>query len=141
MKKVKVVKKNSLVKTKRISNTKKPIPRSSSNIDKVLIENFITLQRVMTNLSLKFDNLSSQISKLLQLFEITAKTIAKGDFKPENSQNPKEVLKKLDSLPEQNKTIARGLTLMHEFNSQKRLPSHTEFQEERMHIEESDGKI
>ena len=38
-------------------------------VEKILVENFVSLQKVMTNLSLKFDNLAFQISKLLELFE------------------------------------------------------------------------
>lgn len=43
------------------------------SVENVLVENFVSLQKVMTNLSLKFDNLTNQISKLLDLFEISAK--------------------------------------------------------------------
>tara|TARA_Y100000310_G_scaffold17671_1_gene17440 strand:- start:8390 stop:8854 length:465 start_codon:yes stop_codon:yes gene_type:complete len=99
-------------------------PRSSSNknVDKVLIENFVSLQKVMTNLSLKFDGLSSQISKLLELFEISAKALAQKDFKVEKeSENSKEIIKKLNNLADQNKTIARGLTLMHEVGPQNEM--------------------
>ncbi|KHO55254.1 MAG: hypothetical protein QT10_C0004G0041 [archaeon GW2011_AR19] len=39
------------------------------SVEKILVENFVSLQKVMTNLSVKFDELSSQISKLLELFE------------------------------------------------------------------------
>ena len=90
--------------------------RSSSTtykVDKVLIENFVALQKVMTNLSKKFDELSKQISKLLQLFEISAKSFAKKDFTLE-SADTKKLSQKMDNLLEQNKTFARGLTLMYE---------------------------
>ncbi|HEB47294.1 MAG TPA: hypothetical protein ENI22_02385, partial [Candidatus Pacearchaeota archaeon] len=40
------------------------------SIEKALVENFISLQKVMVNLSVKFDSLTNQISKLLELFEI-----------------------------------------------------------------------
>lgn len=151
MKKTKAIKKKGDAKSKSISNAKKERPkhglstkktnsRYSSNTDKALIENFILLQKVMTNLSLKFDNLSSQISKLLELFEITAKTIAKREYEPEENKNNQELIKKLDNLAEQNKTIARGLTLMHDLNSQKRPPSSPEFSGQRTHIEEGRSK-
>ena len=85
---------------------------TDNKIEKVLVENFVSLQKVMTNLSVKFDNLSNQISRLLDLFEISAKALAeKGvDMKVDN----KEVIEKIDNLSEQNKLIARGLSLMHE---------------------------
>jgi len=41
-------------------------------VERALIENFIGLQKVMVSLSAKFDNLSSQISNLLHLFELSA---------------------------------------------------------------------
>ena len=41
------------------------------NIEKALIDNFISMQKVLTNLAIKFDNLSEQITKLLELFEIS----------------------------------------------------------------------
>lgn len=88
---------------------------STYKIDKVLIENFVALQKVMTNLSKKFDELSKQISKLLQLFEISAKSFAKKDFTLE-SADTKELSQKMDNLLQQNKTVARGLTLMYEAN-------------------------
>ncbi len=81
----------------------------SSDLGKVLVENFVSLQRVMVNLSLKFDELSNKISKLLELFEISAKTIAEKKF-PED----KTLTEKIDKLLEQNKTIAKGLSLMYE---------------------------
>lgn len=90
----------------------------TSNTEKILVENFVSLQRVMTNLSLKFDNLASQISKLLELFEISAKTLVNKDFSLEKGDKEnKGVIAKLDNLIGQNKIIARGLTLMHEANS------------------------
>jgi len=35
-----------------------------SQVNKVLVENFVSLQKVMVDTSIKFDNLSGQISKL-----------------------------------------------------------------------------
>lgn len=95
----------------------KPTTKNPSDVkvEKVLVENFVSLQKVMTNLSVKFDNLTTQISKLLELFEISAKTLAQKDFDLSKiGQGEKEMANKIDSLLEQNKTIARGLTLLHE---------------------------
>ncbi len=93
--------------------------RKSSNdevrVEKILIENFVSLQKVMVNLSVKFDNLTSQISKLLELFEISAKSLAEKDFNlDKNSKDNTKIIEKIDEILDQNKTIARGLTLMHE---------------------------
>jgi hypothetical protein len=83
-------------------------------VEQVLVENFVSLQKVMTNLAVKFDSLSNQISKLLELFEISAKTLAeKGSLAEENKED-KKVVEKLDNLLEQNKIIAKGIALLHE---------------------------
>ena len=111
------------VKKKKKAPAKKPAPKiqkiivkqavpKEPRVDKILLENFVSLQRVMTNLSLKFDNLTTQISKLLELFEISAKAMAEKDFDLEKDN--KDVIEKLDNLADQNKTIARGISLMHE---------------------------
>jgi hypothetical protein len=73
----------------------------------------------MLNLSNRFDNLSEQISKLLGLFEVSAKVLAEKDFEIErgNSQESSKILEKIDDIIDQNKTIARGLSLMHEKTS------------------------
>ena len=44
-----------------------------SEADKLMMENFVALQRVLTSTAVKLDSLTDQISKLLDLFEISAK--------------------------------------------------------------------
>ena len=75
--------------------------------DELLIENFVGLQHAMTNMSIKFGSLSDNISKLLQVFEEAAKSFATG-----GKTNNEDMLKKINSLLDQNKTIAKGLVLM-----------------------------
>lgn len=110
------------IKKKKISTKISPVrtrivPVKSRSVEKILVENFVSLQKVMTTLSFKFDNLASQISKLLELFEISAKNLAHKDFGLEKEgKDNKEVIAKLDNLLGQNKIIAKGLTLMHEAN-------------------------
>jgi|SRR3989344_955386 len=91
---------------------------SKAEIEKTLIDNFVNLQRVLTNLAVKFDELSTNIEKLLQLFEISAKNFAeKYSEKSEPGEGrsvDKEFLEKLDSLLDQNKTISKGIMLMEE---------------------------
>jgi len=98
--------------TKNIAARAKP-KMSRAQMDILLIENFVAMQRVLTNLSIKFDNLADQTSKLLGLFEISAKSFAEkqgSGISPED----REFLEKMDQLMEQNKLIARGLTMMSE---------------------------
>jgi len=94
--------------------SEKPIYAKSENkSENLLIENFVSLQRVMVNLSSKFDTLSNRISKLLDIFEISAKALAEKDFSSEkDTKESEKIFKKVDVLTEQNKIIARGLTLM-----------------------------
>jgi hypothetical protein len=110
---------------KEITSEKKPRKKPASTrvihvhtnpeIENVLVSNFVSLQKVMVNLSVKFEELSTQISKLLQLFEISAKALAEKDFDVEkNNRDNTKILEKLENVLEQNKTIARGLTLMHD---------------------------
>ncbi len=102
---------------KSVSKTKAK-PRKSSKdkeLEKILINNFVSLQKVMVNLSIKFDGLTNQISKLLELFETSAKVLAEKDFDAEkNSKETAKILEKLENVLDQNRTIARGLTLMHD---------------------------
>ena len=63
-------------KSKAKKNFQKNMTVSSDRLNDILIENFVSMQRALTNLTLKFDNLADQISKLLQLFEISAKSFA-----------------------------------------------------------------
>jgi hypothetical protein len=90
-------------------------------IDRALIDNFIALQKVMVNLSGKFDNLTLQISKLLELFEISAKSLARKDFEDMEKENKdmKKVLEKLDNLTSQAGLIGKGLALIHEVGNEK----------------------
>jgi anion-transporting ArsA/GET3 family ATPase len=87
---------------------------SYTKLQEILIENFVGLQKAMTNLSVKFEGLSEQIRRLLEIFESAAKNVASQS--PEKNQ---ELLDKLNSLLEQNKIIAKGLVLIEDrLNSQ-----------------------
>ncbi|VVB78937.1 Uncharacterised protein [uncultured archaeon] len=97
----------------------KPKVMTKAELEQSLIDNFINLQKVLTNLAIKFDDLSTNMSKLLQLFEISAKSFAEkysGEIPVTGSQADvdNEFLKKLDSLLEQNKVISKGIMLMEE---------------------------
>ncbi len=97
------------------SGTKKrkkrsPSPKRNLNVEKALIDNFVSLQKVLTTMAVKFDSLSTQISKLLELFEISAKSLAEKGYSLED----KKVAEKMDNLLEQNKIIAKGVALLYE---------------------------
>lgn len=88
--------------------------------EELLIENFVGLQKVMTTLSIRFEKLSDSILKLLEVFEESARSIAGG--KGGGAEGDKDLLRKIDSLLEQNKTIAKGLVLMEEKVRQRAEP-------------------
>jgi len=112
--------KKKTAKKKAAPKTKTVLPKKievslENNVEKVLVQNFVSLQKVMTNLSLKFDNLTGQISKLLELFELSAKSLAEKDFELDKSnKDNRKIMEKIEGVLDQNKTIARGLTLMNE---------------------------
>jgi len=86
-----------------------------SETDKLLLENFVALQKVMTHLSQKFDELTRQISELLKLFEDSARVIVKNEIEKKNEdRGDKQLLDTMVSILDQNKVIAKGLTLMYE---------------------------
>ena len=92
--------------TKNKTATKKP-----ERLENKILQNLVELQKVHTNLANKFEQLSDQISELLALFEMSARSFAKQPH-IQVAEKDKEFLDKIDKLLEQNKTIARGLTLM-----------------------------
>ncbi len=96
----------------------KVAPEKTENVQKILIENFVSLQEVMVNLSERLDNLTEQISKLLGIFEESAKAFMEKDIKIMGGGTDKDVTDKLNQLLDQNKIIARGITLLHDSNSQ-----------------------
>ncbi len=83
----------------------------SKKIEDKLIENMIELQKLNIRMVEKFEMLNSQISALLNLFESAAKSFALAPS-TEMTFKDKEFLDKVDRLLEQNKTLAKGLTLM-----------------------------
>lgn len=98
---------------KKVSHEK--APAKSREIEKVLIENFVSLQKIMTHHSARFDILSTQISELLKLFEDSAKILVKGELtKKKEDRGDKQLLETMISVLDQNKVIAKGLTLMYE---------------------------
>jgi hypothetical protein len=91
----------------------KAVGERYEELQQKLIENLVELQKVHTNLAEKFDKLSDQITTLLRLFEMAAKSFASV---PGNlmSEKDKDFLEKIDKLLDQNKTIAKGLMLIEE---------------------------
>ena len=107
---------------------------NSSNIEDKIVENLVALQKINIDMSEKFSKLAKEISSLLVLFELAAKNFSKHST-GKITEADKEFLDKIDKLLEQNKTIAKGLTLM-EDQMKKRLYPETEEPQE---IQEHQG--
>lgn len=90
------------------------IPTTNSGIERKLAENTIALQGVLVNLSSKLDELTKKISSLLEIFETSAKALSEKGFKDDK----KIIIDQLNKLTDQNKIIAKGLTLLHETNNE-----------------------
>lgn len=87
-------------------------PEKNLSLETKILENFVSLQKVMTNTAIKLDTLNENLVKLLALFEGAAKNILEKN--PALDTPDKEFLGKLDSLLEQNKTISKAIMLMEE---------------------------
>jgi hypothetical protein len=87
---------------------------SNQEIQLAVLENFVGLQKALVDMSIKFDLLSNNISGLLALFEEATKTFMKKYEEKDPAIEDKNLINKLDTLLEQNKTIAKGLTLIEE---------------------------
>ena len=95
--------------------TKKRTTKKKSNIEEVLIKNSADMQNIMLKLIERFDKLSIKIGDLLELFEDSAKILVKKEMESGNANHfSEELLEKINKLIEQNRVIARGLTLIHE---------------------------
>jgi len=100
--------------TKKSENLNVPRKLTQKEVQLMLMDNFVNLQRVLTNLTFKFDALSDNINKLLQLYEMAAKSFLKRMEEGNLTGEDKDILKKLDTLLDQNKTVAKGITLIEE---------------------------
>jgi len=102
----------------------------SKKID-LLIQNSISLQKAMAALAVNLDRFSRDIGKLLDFLSESAKT-----FESEEKERGAvagaaisgDLVRKLDMLIDQNKTIAKGLVLLENYLKEKiETGSKTEF--------------
>jgi hypothetical protein len=92
----------------------------------LLIENFVGLQKAMTHLSLKFENLSENLSKLLGVLELSAKNYLTREAPKDSSSS--ELLKQVNYLIDQNKALAEGLLLIDDTIRKKTVKDEAEVQ-------------
>ncbi len=94
-------------------NSSKDAKTSKESLEEQTIHSLIELQKVHVNLAEKFDKLALQIQNLLTLFEVAARNFARQP-QMQTTERDKEFLEKIDKLLDQNKVLAKGLTLMEE---------------------------
>ncbi|MFH1290627.1 MAG: hypothetical protein ABIH92_04425 [Nanoarchaeota archaeon] len=99
---------------KRTSSTTKKITVTDREIEHAILQNLVQIQKVHTDLAEKFDHLTKELSQLLTLFEVTARNFAKNVPANSDYQKDKDFLEKIDRLLDQNKLLARGMTMMEE---------------------------
>ncbi|MFH1711135.1 MAG: hypothetical protein ABH840_02375 [Nanoarchaeota archaeon] len=106
-------KKEETGKKEEVKKKERSVKKSHEEINKILIDNFVQLQRVMSEQAVKMNKLTDSITNLLHLFEMSARSFMSSPIIADVEKD-KEFLNKMDALLEQNKTIAKGLTLMEE---------------------------
>lgn len=79
----------------------------------ILIQNEIEMQKILADLSLEIKNLTSELSNLVQIFKEASKTLSDEKISKDiEKEDMKNMGTKVDTLVDQNKTIAKGLLLM-----------------------------
>ena len=85
-----------------------------SSTERILIDNFVSMQKVLVHLTEKFSDLTKKINDLLNMFEGAAQSVVNKEFHPIDEKSKRELMTKVDALLEQNKLLAKGMTLMHD---------------------------
>jgi len=80
------------------------------------VENSVSLQKITAEAIVSMNRLAKEIEDLVGLFKEAAKTV--------EEHRDTEIIAKIDELTEQNKTIAKSLTLMIEKEKPRPLPEY-----------------
>ena len=94
----------------------------------LLVENSVALQKVLTDVALSLNQLTKELRQLLDMFKEAGKTL--GEDKASQAvahEDQKAVADKLDTLMDQNRTIARGLVLLESSMKEKDRPKEYQF--------------
>lgn len=98
---------------------KKMVVKSSKDKVGVLVEISVELQKKLVEATVAMNNLAKQQGELLNTFKEAAKHINDIDVQDENLR---PLIKRLDDLLNQNRTIARGLVLLESYVREKTQP-------------------
>jgi len=77
----------------------------------LLLENTIALQKILTSLATELKALNKKVSELFELFEAASLSFKEAKEKGVG-EIPTDLADKIDTIIEQNKTIAKGLLLL-----------------------------
>jgi len=92
---------------------KKSLKKSSEESIKLLVENNVALQKVLTDLSLNINHLTGEVSELLKIFKEASKTFGEERAVEEvQREETRHLIGKMEDLIDQNKTVAKGLVLL-----------------------------
>ena len=92
-----------------------PKHKTDKKIEHILVQNSADMQKIMIKLIERFERLSDKIDELLELFEDSAKILVKKEIESGKTENiDQELLEKINKIMDQNKIIAKGLTLVHD---------------------------
>lgn len=119
-------------KRKKRSTSSAPKKSTKFELEREISRNLIELQKVHTDMAEKFGKLSGEISQLLALFEVTARNFTR-NMPIGEQEKDKEFLTKIDKLLDQNKTLAKGLTLMEGRLRERMYGAHPQSPEARQH--------
>lgn len=114
--------------TKRGKKTTKSSGTSMDKALKLLIENNVALQKVLTDVSGDMKDLTKEVGKLLEVFKEAGKTFGEEKAVDDiRKDEEKALIPKLDELIDQNKTIAKGLILLESVLKEREKPKEFRF--------------
>lgn len=99
--------------------------KKEAQID-LLLQNTIALQKTLVELATEIKTLNKKVSNLVTLFETASSAFKQGKTKgmPSAAGNvPQNLLEKIDTLVEQNKTLAKGLLLLEKTIREREQPA------------------
>jgi len=99
--------------------------KKEAQID-LLLQNTIALQKTLVELATEIKALNKKVNTLVTLFETASSAFKQGKTKgmPSAAGNvPQDLLDKIDTLVEQNRTLAKGLLLLEKTLREKEQPA------------------
>jgi len=90
-----------------------PKGQKKEEINEKVLENLVEIQKLYADLAENFSKTSQKLDALINLFEATAKSFVSSPSGEESNKH-REIMEKLNQLMEQDKLIAKGITILEE---------------------------